>query len=148
MTDVCLIYGVAEWKTMPMSTELDSAYRRGYWYLIREPVFDNSIEKRDLYRFQNVILAGVMHEVVSVKYKRYKIQQICLEGSPLLEMSKSFSTDDSDRIERYEKYITECAAGFNDFIFEPFRIAQIVQMSIIKINSMNKELKNESIRSN
>lgn len=148
MNDVCLIYGVAEWKTMPMSTELDSAYRRGYWYLIREPVFDNSIEKRDLYRFQNVMLSGVMHEVVSVKYKRYKVQQICLEGSPLLEMSKSYSTDDSDRIERYEKYITECAAGFNDFIFESFRITQVVQMSIIKINSMNKELKSEFVRSN
>ena len=142
MTDVCLIYGVAEWKTLPMSINLDSLYRRGYWYLIREPVFDHLIEKRDLYRFQNVLLSGVMHEVVSVKYKRYKVNQICLEGSPLLEISKSYAIDGSDRIGQYEGYIESCAAEFNDYIFEPFRITQIVQMSIIKINSMNKELKN------
>lgn len=144
MTDVGLIYAVAEWKTLPMSLDLNSEYRRGYWYIIREPVFDKSIEAIGLYRFQNIMLAGVMHEVISTQKQRYKIQQICLEGFPMLEVTKSFPLSNMSDV-FYQNFIAEATSIFNDYCFERFNITHVHEMSIYKLNSMKKESKNATI---
>lgn len=137
-----------------MSLISDCEYRRGYWYLVHEPIFDTNINANV---FKYIMLAGIMHEVISVhalKKVNYKIQQTCIEGFPLLSIDNLYvrSTNDNkvsiDFVKKnmqFSQEIMENTSIFSDYSFESFTITHVQEMSIAKISSMQKEFKNDFV---